>query len=107
MAARRSAVGNVRLQLMLQDTPIGPTEAQLLLAAVGLNAGSLSSMQKGAYKAALATENVNHEDMLKWRGVVMDVLQKRGVLAYNQISGGFDVRYNGSDQEDHDDLDQE
>ena len=26
----------------------------------------------------------------------MDVLQKRGVLSYNQISGGFDVRYNGS-----------
>lgn len=93
---RRSAVGNTRLQLMLQDTPIGPTEAQLLFAAVGLNAGSLSSMQKGAYKAALATENVNHEDMLKWRSVVMDVLQNRGVLSFNHISGGFDVRYNGS-----------
>ena len=93
---RRSAVGNIRLQLMLQDTPIGPTEAQLLFAAVGLNAGSLSSMQRGAYKAALATENVNHDDMIKWRGVVMDVLQNRGVLSYNQISGGFDVRYNGS-----------
>ena len=93
---RRPAVGNVRLQLMLQDTPIGPTEAQLLFAAVGLNAGSLSSMQRGAYKAALVTENVNHEDMIRWRGVIMDILQARGVLSFNEISGGFDVRYNGS-----------
>ena len=53
-------------------------------------------MQSGAYKAALATENINHEDMIKWRTIVMDILQDRGVLSFNHISGGFDVRYNGS-----------
>ena len=93
---RKSAVGNVRLQLMLQDTPIGPTEAQLIFAAIGVNPGSLSSMQRGAYRAALATENVNHEDMIKWRNVIRDVLKDRGVLSFNHISGAFDVRYNGS-----------
>ena len=92
----KSAVGNVRLSLMLQDTPIGPTEAQLLFAAVGLNAGSLSSMQRGAYKAALTTEEINHRDMLKWRNTIQDVLKDRGVLSFNHISGAFDVRYNGS-----------
>ena len=93
---RKAAVGNVRLQLMLQDTPIGPTEAQLLFAAVGVNAGSLSSMQRGAYKAALKTESLTHTDMIKWRNTIQDVLKDRGVLCFNHISGGFDVRYNGS-----------
>lgn len=93
---RKAAVGNVRLQLMLQDTPIGPTEAQLLFAAVGLNAGCLSSMQRGAYKAAQATEDITHMDMIKWRTTIQDVLKDRGVLCFNHISGGFDVRYNGS-----------
>ena len=55
---RKAAVGKVRLQMMLQDTPIGPTKVQLLFAAVGVNSGSLISMQRGAYKAALPTEDI-------------------------------------------------
>lgn len=93
---RKAAVGNVRLQVMLQDTPIGPTEAQLLFAAVGLYSGSLSSMQRGAYKAALTTQDITHLDMIKWRLMIQEVLRDRGVLCFNHISGAFDVRYNGS-----------
>ena len=41
---RKAAEGNLRLASIVQDMPIGPTETQLLFAAVGIRAGSLSSL---------------------------------------------------------------
>ena len=92
---RKPAVGNVRLQLLLQDMPIGPTELQLIFAAVGLRAGSLSGMQKMSYKASDATEEVADTDMIKWREHTKKVLADRGINKYNEISAAFDVRYHG------------
>ena len=92
---RKAAVGNVRLQLLLQDMPIGPTELQLLFAAVGLRAGSLPGMQKLSYKASLATEEVADTDMIKWREHTKKVLADRGVNNPDEICAAFDVRYHG------------
>ena len=92
---RRAATSNARLQLLLQDIPIGPTELQLIFAAVGLRVGSLSGMQKMAYKAAQATEELSEADMRKWREVTKQVLHDRGVNNPDQFSAAFDVRYHG------------
>ena len=92
---RKAAVGNVRLQLLLQDMPIGPTELQLIFAAVGLRAGSLSGMQKMSYKASDVTEEVADTDMIKWREHAKKVLADRGIDKCDQISAAFDVRYHG------------
>ena len=92
---RKAAVGNIRLQLLLQDLPIGPTELQLIFAAVGLRVGSLSGMQKAAYKAADSTEQVATADMEKWRQYTKQVLADRGVKNFDEISAQFDVRYHG------------
>ncbi len=92
---RKAAAGNARLQLLLQDMPIGPTELQLIFAAVGLRAGSLAGMQKLSYKAAELTEEVAAVDMRKWREVTKQILKDRGCSDPNQISAAFDVRYHG------------
>ena len=92
---RKAAAGNTRLQLLLQDMPIGQTELQLIFAAVGLRAGSLSGMQKASYKAAQATEDLAEADMSKWREFTKRVLADRGVIDSNQFSAEFDVRYHG------------
>ena len=92
---RKAAAGNIRLQLLLQDLPIGPTELQLIFAAVGLRAGSLSGMQKAAYKAAAVTEEVATADMIKWTEYTKRVLADRGCELFDQFSAQFDVRYHG------------
>ena len=92
---RKAAAGNNRLQLLLQDMPIGQTEMQLLFAAVGLRAGSLSGMQKAAYKAAQVTEELAEADIRKWREFIKRVLADRGVLKINHFSAQYDVRYHG------------
>lgn len=92
---RKAAVGNVRLQLLLQDMPIGPTELQLIFAAVGLRAGSLCGMQKMSYRASDVTEEVTDTDMIKWREHTKKVLADRGIDKYDEISAAFDVRYHG------------
>lgn len=95
LAGRKAAAGNVRLQLLLQDLPIGQTEMQLLFASVGLRAGSLSGMQKLSMKAAKATEELAEADIRKWRELTKRVLADRGVLNINHFSAQYDVRYNG------------
>ena len=92
-SGRKAAVGNVRLHVLLQDMPIGPTELQLIFAAVGLRAGSLPRMQKLSYKASLATEEVADTDMIKWREHTKKVLADRGVNNPDEICAAFDVRY--------------
>ena len=92
---RKSATGNLRLQLILQDTPIGPTELQLIFAALGLRVGSLSGMQKASYKASRITEEVATTDMVKWREFTKQVLADRGCNDFDQICAQFDVRYQG------------
>ena len=91
---RKAAVGNVRLQLLLQDMPTGPTELQLIFAAVGLRAGSLPGVQKLSYKASLATE-VADTDMIKWREHTKKVLADWGVNNPDEICAAFDVRCHG------------
>lgn len=92
---RRPATGNVRLQVVLQDMPIGNVNAQLILAALGVRAGSLSGMQNMSYKVSDVTVCVNNEDMNNWRNYIKQVQMKRGVTNPNHISAGYDVRYHG------------
>ena len=92
---RRPATGNVRLQVLLQDISVGNTAVQLILAALGLRPGSLSSMQNLAYRASDASVLANTENMQLWRVFIKEVQEKRGVVNPNHISGGFDVRYHG------------
>ena len=75
--------------------PLGQTELQLIFAAVGLRAGSLSGMQKASYKAAEATEELALADMIKWREITKRILADRGSLNVNHFSAEFDVRYHG------------
>ena len=90
---RKAAEGNLRLALIAQDMPIGPTEAQLLFAAVGIRAGSLTSLQKNAVKAANITEEVTRKDMLKWIDHAKDILNDREVKHPDHISVQFDALY--------------
>ena len=90
---RKYAAGNIRLALMSQDMPIGPTAIQLLFAAVGLRAGSLTGLQKNAYKAAEITEGVARRDMEKWIEHAKDILTDRGAPDPSHISAQFDVLY--------------
>ena len=93
---RRAATGNVRVQVLLQDMPIGPTSAQLLFAAAGLKAGSLTGMQKMAYNVSEDTVVTNQNDLIKQQNHVKWVLQQRGVENTNEIKGAFDVVYGGT-----------
>ena len=90
---RKHAAGSLRLASISQDMPIGPTEIQLLFAAVGLRAGSLTGLQKNAYKAAEITEGVARRDMQKWIEHAKDILADRGVSNSSHISAQFDVLY--------------
>ena len=96
---RRAAVGNMRLQLTLQDTPIFNTDAQLILASTGVRPGSLRGMQRLSHRAAEITEKVGEDDLVKQRNEVVEVLKKRGVEQPANmkalVSGCFDVRYSG------------
>ena len=92
---RKAAAGNLRLQLVIQDLGIGQTDVQMLFAAVGLRAGSLSGMQKASCKAAKATEELAKADMIKWREHTKRILADRGVLSTNEFSAQFDVVYHG------------
>ena len=90
---RKAAEGNLRLALICQDMAIGPTETQLLFAAVGIKAGSLTSMQRNAVKAADITEGVTRRDMQKWIDHARDILKDRGAKNPDQISVQFDALY--------------
>lgn len=95
LPGRRQAAGNMRLALISQDMPVGPTEIQLLFGAVGLRAGSQTGMQKNAYKASDITEGVARRDMEKWIEYAKEVLRDRGVENPNHISAQTDVVYHG------------
>lgn len=92
---RRAATGNIRLQVLLQDMPIGNVNAQLVVAALGVRPGSISSMQNLAYRTSDAAVAVNEGDMNKWREFIKEVQTNRGVKDPNHISGSYDVRYHG------------
>lgn len=90
---RKFAAGNLRLALMNQDMSIGPTELQLLFAAVGIRAGSMTNLQRNACKASDITERLTRRDMEKWLDVARDILRDRGVSNPDHLSAQFDVLY--------------
>ena len=90
---RKAAEGNLRVALICQDLPIGPTETQLLFAAAGVKAGSLKCMNKNALKAADITEGVCRRDMQKWIDHAKDILKDRGAKDPDQIAVEFDALY--------------
>lgn len=92
----KEATGNLRLQYLLQEMPIGNEKARLVLAALGIRAGSLSGMQQNANKVGEATVDLNNEDMARWTEEVKEVLQCRGIDDANIISASFDARYDGA-----------
>ena len=93
---RKHAAGNMRLALVSQDMEVGPTQIQLLFAAVGIRAGSLAGLQKNAYKAADITEGVAKRDMIKWIEHAKDIQKDRGVENPDHISAQFDVVYHSA-----------
>ena len=94
-SGRKSAVGNLRLMILLKHIPLGPTELQLIFGAAGLRPGSINGMQKLAAKAAKITEFVCDTDMRKWRQHVIDLMAARGVADPYLLSGSLDARYHG------------
>lgn len=92
----KEAKGNLRLQYLLQEMPIGNEKARLVLAALGIRAGSLSGMQQNANKVGEATVQLNQADMSKWAEEVKEVLMCRGVDNPDVISASFDARYDGA-----------
>ena len=90
---RKAAVGNVSLGCMIQETGLGPTGTKLLYAGGGLNAGSMTSLQKTQVKVADTTEKMVRVDMNKWLEHTQDVLKARGVDETSQLSAQFDVVY--------------
>ena len=89
---RKAAAGNLRLALLNQDIAIGPTEVQLLFAAVGLHV-NITNLQKTAVKVSEITESLARRDMAKWLDHASEVYKARGVDSSNQISAEFDVLY--------------
>ena len=89
---RKAAAGNLRLALLNQDIAIGPTEVQLLFAAVGLHV-NVTNLQKTAVKVSEITESLARRDMEKWLDHASEVYKARGVDSTNQISAEFDVLY--------------
>ena len=89
---RKAASGNLRLALLNQDMTIGPTEVQLLFAAVGLHV-NITNLQKTAVKVSEITETLARRDMAKWLEYAVDIYKARGVANENHISAEFDVLY--------------
>lgn len=92
----REAKGNLRLQYLLQEMPIGNEKVRLVLAALGLRAGSRSGMQNNANKVGVRTIELNKNDMSQWADEVKSVLQARGVENPHKISAAMDGRYDGA-----------
>lgn len=92
----REAKGNLRLQYLLQEMPIGNEKVRLILAALGIRAGSRSGMQSNANKVGKATIKLNEQDMGKWAEEVKSVLAARGVESPHIIAAATDGRYDGA-----------
>jgi hypothetical protein len=90
------ARGNLRLQYLLQEMPIGIEKVRLILAALGIRPGSRSGMQANANKVAAATVKLNTEDMDKWAEEVKMVLKARGAENPNHVNVAVDGRYDGA-----------
>ena len=97
---RRAAKGNMGMQFTLQDTPIHNTEAQLLVAALGVRPGSLNGMQKLGYTAAGITEQVGKNDIERQRQYIKQLLEARG-LDPRFVATAFDVMYHGMYKASH------
>ena len=91
-AGRKAAAGNLRLALLNQDMAIGPTEVQLLFAAVGLHV-NVKNLQKTAVKVSEITESLAREDMKKWLEYAHAIYKARGVEHPEHFSAEFDVLY--------------
>ncbi len=92
----KEAKGNLRLQWILQEMPIGNTKARLILAALGIRPGSVSGMQLNANKVGEATVALNENDMADLVEEVKDILEQRGTDHPDEISAAFDGRYDGA-----------
>ncbi len=92
----KEARGNLRLQYLLQEMPIGNEKVRLILAALGIRPGSRSGMQVNANKVSKATIKLNEEDMGRWAEEVKTVLQARGVKNPHHVSVAMDGRYDGA-----------
>ena len=102
---RKAAKGNMSLQFTLQDTPIANTEAQLLVAALGVRPGSLNGMQRLGYKAATITKEVGEADLVQKQEYVVNLLKERGVEKPAEVAGllasAYDVMYSGVFKKSH------
>ena len=102
---RKAAKGNMALQFTLQDMPIHNTEAQLLVAGLGVRPGSLNGMQNLGYKAADITEKIGEAEIEHQQQYIIKLLEARGVEKPKEVSGfiasSFDVMYSGMFKASH------
>ena len=93
---RKAAAANMRLLILLNFLPIGPTALQLICAALGIKPCSMKGMQKLADRAGEFIKDAANKDMRKWRQHVMNILHNRGIDEHNIFSGSIDTTYHGS-----------
>lgn len=92
----KTAACNVRLQVGLQDTPIGNTRARVLIASTNTPPPARSGMNKLATKVGSSIEQLNKCDMRARASEMKITNELRGLKADEPINISLDVRYNSS-----------
>ena len=97
-APRPSAVGNLRVMMLTNFMPLGPTELFLICAGFGIRPASMTGMQDLAYRAGEIIKETASNDIRKWRQFVVDCLHNRGIENPRHIAGSIDTCYHGSNK---------
>ena len=92
----KSAACNVRLQIALQDTPIGNTRARMLIACTNTPPPALSGMNRLATRVSSSVEQLNKRDMRDRARQMKQTNQLRGLSAEEPVNISLDVRYNST-----------
>ena len=94
----KSAKGNVRVMMTIQNTPMSITDLQLACSAIGFKPLSATQAKKLSTKVGKITEELNVRDMQKWAEDTKSILIERGVSSkyIDKIDVAMDVRYDNS-----------
>ena len=91
-----TAATNLRLMILLNFLPIGPTAMYLICAGLGIRPCSRVGMQKLADRASAILQEAGHNDIRKWRQYCIKILADRGVNNPHVLSGSTDTTYHGT-----------
>lgn len=90
------AAPNMALAVGLQETTIGNTKAQFLIASTNIPVPCRSGMQKLSNKAGEAVVNMTMEDLRQRRETMKETNRLRGLPETAPVNISFDVRYNSN-----------